>query len=136
MRCVIDSNLFISHLLVPTSTPAQAVRHVFRHHTVLMSEMLLLELGLALSREKFDAYVSHEERRQFLHKLHRICEPVAIIQRIRACRDENDDLILELAVNGMADCIVSGDKDLLALHPFRGISICTAAHYLQTTAKH
>lgn len=42
-----------------------------------------------------------------------------------------DDKFLELAVNGHADLIVSGDADLLALGPFRGIPIITPATFLR-----
>ncbi len=38
-----------------------------------------------------------------------------------------DDKFLEVAVNGDADLIITGDRDLLALHPFRGIPVCTSA---------
>lgn len=58
-------------------------------------------------------------------------EEVMIIERIAACRDPTDDKFLELAVNGRADLIVSGDGDLLALHPFRGIPIFTPAAFVQ-----
>jgi putative PIN family toxin of toxin-antitoxin system len=54
-------------------------------------------------------------------------ELVPITERIAACRDPKDDKFLELAVNGHADLIVSGDADLLALNPFRGIPIITPA---------
>ena len=49
---------------------------------------------------------------------------------IRACRDPKDDKFLEVAVHGSADVIVTGDSDLLDLHPFRGIAILTPADYL------
>jgi putative PIN family toxin of toxin-antitoxin system len=52
---------------------------------------------------------------------------------IRACRDPRDDKFLEVAVHGRADLIVTGDTDLLALHPFRGISILTPAEYVAQT---
>ena len=45
--------------------------------------------------------------------------PVTIVERITACRDPTDDKFLELAVNGRADMIVTGDLDLLVLSPFR-----------------
>jgi putative PIN family toxin of toxin-antitoxin system len=48
---------------------------------------------------------------------------IEITENINLCRDPKDDMILELAVSGQADVIVSGDDDLLVLHPFRGISI-------------
>jgi predicted nucleic acid-binding protein len=56
---------------------------------------------------------------------------VPITSSIRACRDARDDKLLELAVDGRADLIVTGDLDLLELHPFRGIAILTPNDYLQ-----
>src|ERR1700730_5304035 len=58
-------------------------------------------------------------------------ELVTITERIAACRDPTDDKFLELAVNGHADLIVSGDGDLLALNPFRQIPIVTPAAFVQ-----
>lgn len=51
-------------------------------------------------------------------------------EQIQACRDPKDDIYLETAVSAQADCIVSGDPDLLALHPFRGIFILTPRDFL------
>jgi predicted nucleic acid-binding protein len=39
-------------------------------------------------------------------------------------------VFLELAVNGEADLIITGEADLLTLHPFRGIDILSPASYL------
>ncbi len=54
-------------------------------------------------------------------------ELVPITERVRVCRDPKDDKFLELAVNGHADVIVSGDADLLVLGAFRGIPILPPA---------
>lgn len=62
-------------------------------------------------------------------------ETVTITERIVACRDPTDDKFLELAVNGHADLIVSGDADLLALNPFRDIPIVTPAVFIQGVAR-
>jgi uncharacterized protein len=62
-------------------------------------------------------------------------ESVPMAERIAACRDPTDDKFLELAVNGHADLIVSGDSDLLALNPFRGIPIVTPAVFVQGVAR-
>ena len=51
-------------------------------------------------------------------------------ERITACRDPKDDKFLELAVNGHADLIVSGDADLLTLNPFQGTPIVTPADFV------
>jgi uncharacterized protein len=48
-----------------------------------------------------------------------------------ACRDPTDDKFLELAVNGNADIVLTGDADLLALNPFRGIPIVAPGSFIQ-----
>jgi uncharacterized protein len=62
-------------------------------------------------------------------------ELVTITERIAACRDPRDDKFLELAVSGHADLIVSGDRDLLALNPFREIPIVTPATFVQEVVR-
>jgi predicted nucleic acid-binding protein len=52
-------------------------------------------------------------------------------ERIVACRDPRDDKFLELAVAGTAAALVTGDADLIALDPFRGIPIVTPAAFLE-----
>ena len=68
---------------------------------------------------------THSQRERFLGRFVRDAEIVEIRERVRACRDPKDDEVLEAAVNGLADCVVTGDADLLALDPFRGIRIQT-----------
>jgi len=62
-------------------------------------------------------------------------ELITIVERITACRDPTDDKFLELAVNGRADMIVTGDLDLLVLHPFRGIPIITSVAFSHAYAR-
>lgn len=90
-----------------------------------------MELADVVGRAKFDPYITIGERQEFLRLFNRIAERVEIIRVIRACRDPRDDKFLELAVAGPAEIIVSGDADLLALHPFQGISIVTPARFLE-----
>ena len=130
-RIVVDTNALISRLLLPTSVPSQAVRKAVEEAQLLVSEATLEELADVLSRAKFDPYITIEERQEYLRRLGRIAEMVPIVHVIRACRDPEDDKFLELAVNGAADLMVTGDDDLLVLHPFRGIPILTPASYLE-----
>ena len=64
-------------------------------------------------------------------KLMAEAELVAITERLAECRDPTDDKFLELAVNGQADLIMTGDKDLLVLNPFRGIPIVAPVIFVQ-----
>jgi len=49
---------------------------------------------------------------------------------ITDCRDPKDNKFLELAVTANASCIITGDDDLLVLHPFRNIPILNASDFL------
>ncbi len=57
-------------------------------------------------------------------------ELISVHTRVQVCRDPKDDKLLALALDGHADAIITGDKDLLTLHPFEGIAIITPAAYL------
>ena len=133
-RVVVDTNVMISRLLRPPSVPGQAMRRPVDAGTLLVSEATMGELADVLARPKFDPYVSIEERQQFLLLLGRIVEMVPILHRIRACRDPSADKFLEVAVNGEADFLISGDRDLVELHAFRGIPIVTPAEFLARDA--
>jgi len=130
-RIVLDTNALVSRLLLPNSIPAKAVRKAVEEGEILMSESTLYELADVLGREKFQAYVSIQDRKEFLRMLGRIVEMVTILHAVHDCRDVKDNQILEVAVNGQAQVIVTGDEDLLALNPFRDISIMTPADYLK-----
>jgi putative PIN family toxin of toxin-antitoxin system len=129
-RIVVDTNTLVSRLLLANSVPAQAVRKAVGEAQLLASDATTTELADVLARPKFDAYVSLEDRQQFIRLLGRVALMVPIVHTVRACRDPRDDKFLELAVNGEADLIVTGDEDLLALHPFRGVPIITPAAYV------
>jgi len=130
-RYVFDTNVIISALLFNTSVPGQAFTRSLDGGTILISQSLVEELNDVLGRDKFNRYVTWEERERFLESLIRESELVEITETVEACRDPKDDRILELAVNGGASFVVTGDDDLLVLHPFRGIRIVTPAKLLE-----
>jgi len=131
MRCVVDTNVLGSAVLFSRSVPRQAVERVLRENLLLFSDSTLDELKDVLFRSKFDRYVSREERASFLAQLSATAEFVSIIQLVRECRDPKDDKFLEVALNGRADLIITGDADLLAMHPWRGIQILSPTDHLK-----
>jgi putative PIN family toxin of toxin-antitoxin system len=74
--------------------------------------------------------VTQAERDQFIAVLTLEATLVPVTVSLQVCRDPKDDLVLELAVSGQATCIISGDADLLALHPYGGVPIRTSAEFL------
>ncbi len=129
-RVVFDTNALVSRLLLPASITGRAVDKAVDEAQLLISEATLEDLADVLARAKFDSYITVGERQEFLRLLGRIAETVQIIHTIRACRDARDDIFLELAVNGEASLIITGDAELLELDPFQGIPIITPASYL------
>jgi putative PIN family toxin of toxin-antitoxin system len=129
-RVVIDTNVLISGLLSTTSTPANAVEKAVTKAQLIATIETLRELIEKLHSPKFDHYVRRDRRDALLERVASLVEIIDVLQSIRASRDPKDDRFLEAAVNGRADVIVTGDKDLLGLNPFRGIAIVTPADYL------
>jgi uncharacterized protein len=131
-RRVVDSNVFVSAIILPRSVPRQAVDLALDQGVLLFSEATMSELADVLFRQKLDRYVSREGRKDFLRELASGAELVPIIQLVRECRDPRDDKFLEVALNGRADVIVTGDADLLRMHPWRDVAILSPAGYLNS----
>ncbi len=97
---------------------------------VLASAATLLEFELVLARSKFAKFLSAETRSRYLRHYRGIVELVQVASQFQICRDPRDDKFLELAFDGKAGAIVTGDEDLLALDPFQGIRILTPQDFL------
>ena len=130
MRCVFDTNVFISALLSPESKPRQALDRVCLTGTILLSFAVLAELNEVLSRKQFRRYIDEEDIRRFLAAVTRESQWIEVDAPVIACRDPKDDKFLSLAASGQATHIITGDADLLALHPFRGIQIVQPQRFL------
>jgi putative PIN family toxin of toxin-antitoxin system len=129
-RLVLDTNVLISAALRRGSLPHQVLLQARAAGPLLASDATLAEFREVFLRAKFDRDVDRALRESVVEEYARLCMLIPIPVPIRACRDTKDDKFLEVAVHGRADAIVTGDSDLLDLHPFRGIAILTPADYL------
>lgn len=129
-RVIIDTNVLISFLLNVESLPGQAVKHVLLHDTPLLSDDTEKELFRKLLKPKFDRYVSLETRMEFFDTFVYRSEKAHPDIAVSDCRDPEDNKFLELAISANADCIITGDKDLLALNPYRSVPIITPKDFL------
>ena len=130
-RVVLDTNIIVSAALANDSVPGQVFISALDHGTILVSRSLIKELDGVLRRAKFDRYVSLEDRGEFRDALIHASDLIEITESIHVCRDPKDNQILELAICGSAEFIVTGDDDLLALNPFRGVQILKPAEFLK-----
>lgn len=136
MRAVFDTNVLVSALLFEQSTPAQAFFAALNDGEILLSAPLAEEINRILYHSKFDRFITFEQREDFIAALVESSMLIDITETVTVCRDQKDNLILELAVSGKADVIVTGDSDLLVLDPFRDIRLLNPkdflAHYFPT----
>ncbi len=133
MVVVIDTNVMISATILKQSTSGHAVRKAFLEAVVIRSLTTTEELLAILKRKKFDKYFRNEyERDIFIHLFITRSKLIEVTHDVTACRDPKDNKYLELALSGKADCIISGDKDLLVLHPFETIPILSPRDFIDT----
>jgi uncharacterized protein len=128
MRLVVDTNVFVSAALKDSSWPGSTLRWIDKFGGLLKSDVTEREVLEVIQRPRIAPKIAPF----FMDNVRRIfagAELVTISEPVTGCRDPDDDKFLELAVNGHADVIISGDADLLALDTFRGIPIITPAAF-------
>ena len=134
IRAVIDTNVLISALIKPQGAVGPVLVCLRNNRFLpLYSDLLLDELfaKLTLPRIRDKYHLSDADIETTCALLLLRGEAIDPQHRIQACRDPRDDMLLEIAVEGRADYLVSGDQDLLVLHPFEEISIVKPAVFLK-----
>jgi len=126
---VLDTNVWVSalHFKVLEGTPAHVLTKLFLEDKLAICPEIEAEIVRVLTR-RFG-----RDQSQVVSLLSDFLSGavwVEISGNVRACRDPQDDMVLECAQRAGADLIVTGDKDLLVLGSFEGIRIVTPAEYL------
>jgi uncharacterized protein len=127
VRIVLDTNILVSALMSIRGAPAQLVELAACAAVQnLTSEALLLELHHVLNRPLFNK----QDHSPYMQHVRAFSECVTPTEKLHHCKDEPDNRVLECAVAGRADYIISGDKELLGLGRCRGIPIVSARAFL------
>jgi hypothetical protein len=128
MRVVVDTNNFISALVLPGSLAGKAVSRIVEGRDELVISTDIIKEVLSGLSWKFD------RDREALSHVALIFSDVGEIvnpdKRIRVLKDEPDNRIPECAVFGIADLIVTDDKEMLRLKEYMGIRITSLRDYL------
>jgi putative PIN family toxin of toxin-antitoxin system len=131
VRVVFDTNIFVSALVLPGSVAQRALFRVIdgRDH-LIVSKTLIHELLDVLAR-KFSH--DQEELARVAVFLADVAELVDPDRRVNTLPDDADNRVLEAAVAGRADAIVTGDQAMLKLGRFEGINIISLQAYLRSS---
>ena len=133
IRAVVDTNILVHAVIKPAGSVGPVLQRLRRREYILLiSRPTLDELVDVLYRPRLRSKYQLSDRvlRAAIRLIVLRSELIRPGRRIVACRDPHDDKFLEVAVSGHAQVIVSGDEDLLALHPFERIPIVAPARFL------
>ncbi len=129
-RLVFDTNVLVSAVLYPDSNAGRTFFYGLDVALLLASKDTVVELESVLQRSKFVRYATMLEREEFYQEFLSAVEFIEVGDWTPVCRDPKDDKFLALAVAGMADFLITGDEDLLVLHPFQKVAIVTPQDFL------
>jgi len=127
---VFDASALVSAALEVDSVPERALLRAEEVDVFALSPAVDREIEEVLNRPKFAQAIRGERREYVLGILRDQAVWFDPVVPVADCRDPKDDKYLELALVAAAQIIVSGDDDLLVLHPRRGVHILRPAEYL------
>ena len=130
---VIDTNVWVSLILWQSPMLAAVLDRAVTQFQVIGSRETLAELQATLGKPKFAAKISATERQLVFEVVIKATKLVDAVESVTDCRDPSDNKFLELAISGGAMNIITGDNDLLVLHPWRGVSILTPRQFVEAT---
>jgi putative PIN family toxin of toxin-antitoxin system len=143
VRAVVDANVWVSGILSRSGSCARIVdAFVEGRFTLITSEPLLAEVADVLSRPRIAqrSRFTHTELRDLVAAMRILGEVVPISGERGLCRDPDDDAVIETAISGQADGLVTGDRDLTAdpavgtLLAEAGVRLLTAAQFASELA--
>jgi len=124
LRVVLDTNVLVSALISDGKSRELLKMGIVKQYAIVISDLILKELALVLSRPKFKT--SQDEVQRVIVALMRTAEVVNVTSKLKAVKeDPKDDMIVDTAYDGNANMIVTGDSHLLALNEYREIKIVT-----------
>ncbi len=131
MKVVFDTNVLIA-AFIARGACSDVFEHCARRHEIVISDFILNELRQHLV-EKFNfSSEEAEEVTRLVSERATVVMPVALGDSI--CRDPDDDVILGTAIAAGADCILTGDADLLVIGRFQAVDIVRPADFAQYEA--
>jgi hypothetical protein len=122
MKVVIDTNIWISYLLGGLLQRIDE-KILSKEIKAVVSDETLKELSEVLSRPRFKNIFTAERIKELFSLLDSYAIVVSPSQKVGACRDEKDNFLLEVALEGKADYLITGDEDLLVLNVFHNTKI-------------
>ncbi len=131
VKIVIDTNIFVSAFLGSKNARLVLKEAIEGDFLIVMSKGQLREIKEVLYRPKFNKYITPAEVDELISLLSIKAIVPVIYEKIIDCRDPKDNMILEEAVYGNAQYVITGDDDLLVLNPYKWIRIVNLRDFIK-----
>lgn len=128
MKVVFDTNILVSALVFPGGRAEAALLRIIEEHDQLLLSKPILDELLGVLARKFSR--DAEELARIAVILSELALTVRPRQKLRVVKDDPDNRVLECALAGRADAIVTDDSALLELGEFRGVRVISLREYL------
>jgi uncharacterized protein len=129
---ILDTNILVSAFIKSQSPAADGLTLALTHFDVVYSQETIFELADVMSRPFTELYIAKDISRALVFDFAESGRQISVTTSITDCRDPRDDKFLALAIDAHALLIVSGDDDLLTLHPYGQIAILDLRTFLDT----
>jgi putative PIN family toxin of toxin-antitoxin system len=128
MKVVIDTNIWISYLI---GTLLQDIdeKILSKEIRIVVSDEMLKELSEVSRRPKFKNIFTVKRIKELFSLLDNYATVVLPSRKVNVCRDVKDNFLLEIALEGKADYLVTGDEDLLMLDLFHNTKIINPKNF-------
>jgi putative PIN family toxin of toxin-antitoxin system len=128
VKVVFDTNILVSALVFPGGRGEAALFRILEERDQLLLSKPLLDELLGMLARKFER--DAEELARIALFMDGLGTTVRPRTRLQIVKDDPDNRVLECAITGRADVIVTGDRALLELREFRGVRIVSLREYL------
>lgn len=129
---VIDTNLLISAMISPNSIIHDVLKKALDEYTICTSQQTIDEFLEVARRDKFLRFFKDlTNREKFIELIIQSSKIIEPTHHVTDCRDPKDNMFLDIALTCNALYLVSGDKNLLELNPYKGVEIITATEFLE-----
>jgi uncharacterized protein len=128
-RVIVDTNLWISYLISNNFFQLDKIINS-RYCIIIFSQELLDEFVEVSSRPKFMKYFEQSSLEKILENIEEFAEFIQVHSKVEFLNDSKDDFLLSLAIDGKADYLITGDKELLEVKKYGDTEMISIADFI------
>jgi len=132
MYFIVDTSVFIRAAFDYKSYSGRTFEKILLDYKLIYSKETLQELENTFNKDRLKSRIDKNKKDSFLNAIKTKGIEIKPKSNIKICRDDNDNMFLSLANDTEATAIITEDKDLLTLHPYKNTKIITSEQFIKS----